>query len=293
MVRRISTKTKPQEFDLFGHPIEERSEVEQMQTLPYASARIRVVMKAGEPWWVLADVARVLGYSHGFHAARILADDEKGIHQTDTLGGSQEVTVVNESGLYRLIMRSNKEEAEAFRRWVFRDVLPQIRKTGSYRPSPVMKTMKRLGCDEATAVRRVEHAGLNKSLHGFLASLGAKPRDFQATHNHQHVAMVGRKAADMRKTMGLKKGTPIPDRMTPVVHAGYILATEITEKVARQNGTPLSEIPALAETIGKTVAKDMLRTIGPNTDFGLIEESRGLVIDVIQLPHLPSPSQVA
>lgn len=86
----------------------------------------------GEPWFVAADVARVLGYDHTPHATRLLDDDEKGVHKVDTLGGTQEMTMVNESGLYHLVLMSKKPEAKKFRKWVTEEVMPSIRKTGSY-----------------------------------------------------------------------------------------------------------------------------------------------------------------
>lgn len=86
----------------------------------------------GEPWFVAADVARVLGYDHTPHATRLLDNDEKGVHKVDTLGGTQEMTMVNESGLYHLVLMSKKPEAKKFRKWVTEEVMPSIRKTGSY-----------------------------------------------------------------------------------------------------------------------------------------------------------------
>lgn len=87
----------------------------------------------GQPWWVLADVCGALGLTSPHKVAdRIAEDDRNSIPITDALGRQQSVTVVNEPGLYAVIFRSNKTEAERFRLWVFRDVLPAIRKTGSY-----------------------------------------------------------------------------------------------------------------------------------------------------------------
>ena len=86
----------------------------------------------GEPWFVAADVARVLGYDHTPHATRLLDEEERDVHKVDTLGGTQEMTMVNESGLYHLVLLSKKPEAKKFRKWVTEEVLPSIRKTGSY-----------------------------------------------------------------------------------------------------------------------------------------------------------------
>lgn len=94
--------------------------------------RVRVVMRGDEPWFVAADVARALGYLAAKDATRGLDDEEKGRHILPTPGGPQELTVVSESGLYSLILRSRVEGARRFKRWVTHEVLPSIRKTGGY-----------------------------------------------------------------------------------------------------------------------------------------------------------------
>lgn len=86
--------------------------------------------KDGEPWFVAADVLDALGLDR--KALERLDDDEKGVSSIHTLGGAQDMTVVNESGLYNLILGSRKPQAKAFKRWVTHEVLPAIRKTGSY-----------------------------------------------------------------------------------------------------------------------------------------------------------------
>lgn len=86
----------------------------------------------GNPWWIASDVARVLGFNHTPHMVRGLDADEKGVRKVDTLGGDQQVTTINESGLYSVILKSRKPEAKAFKRWVTHEVLPSIRKHGAY-----------------------------------------------------------------------------------------------------------------------------------------------------------------
>jgi|GEM_PF-3444948 len=93
---------------------------------------IRVLSRQGEPWFVLADVCRVLELENPRNVTARLDDDEKGVHKMDTPGGPQEVTIINESGLYSLILTSRKPEAKRFRKWVTAEVLPRIRKTGRY-----------------------------------------------------------------------------------------------------------------------------------------------------------------
>ena len=93
---------------------------------------IRTVMQNDEPWFVAKDVCEALEISNSRDALSRLDDDEKGVASTDTLGGVQEVSIVNEPGLYTLILGSRKPEAKAFKRWVTHDILPAIRKTGHY-----------------------------------------------------------------------------------------------------------------------------------------------------------------
>ena len=103
-----------------------------IQVFEYQNTKVRTVDMDGEAWFVLKDVCAVLGISNNRMAADRLDDDEKGVSLIDTLGGKQEMVIVNESGLYHIILRSDKPEAAPFRRWVTNDVLPTIRKTGSY-----------------------------------------------------------------------------------------------------------------------------------------------------------------
>lgn len=98
----------------------------------YDSHEVRVTVIDGEPWFVAGDVCGVLEIRNGRDALSRLDDDEKGVATTDTLGGPQQVSVINEAGLYSLILTSRKPEAKAFKRWITHDVLPAIRKTGSY-----------------------------------------------------------------------------------------------------------------------------------------------------------------
>lgn len=93
---------------------------------------VRTLTRDGEPWFVATDVAEALGYRDAANAARNLSANQRGTQIVSTLGGSQSVAVINESGLYRLVLRSRKPEAVAFSDWVTGEVLPAIRKTGRY-----------------------------------------------------------------------------------------------------------------------------------------------------------------
>lgn len=94
---------------------------------------IRTVNIDGEPWFVGKDVAEALGYSNSRKAlADHVHDDDKGVTKCDTLGGKQDLTVINESGLYALIFGSKLESAKRFKHWVTSEVLPAIYHNGGY-----------------------------------------------------------------------------------------------------------------------------------------------------------------
>lgn len=93
---------------------------------------VRVITQDAQPWFVLSDVCDVLDLGSPHKTAERLDEDEKGRTTIPTLGGPQEMNIINESGLYNLIFTSRKPEAKRFRKWVTGEVLPSIRKTGSY-----------------------------------------------------------------------------------------------------------------------------------------------------------------
>lgn len=104
----------------------------ELTVLDYNSMPIRTIQKDDELWWVLTDVCRILEIANPRNVSARLDEDEKGVQEIDTLGGKQNVSIINEPGLYSLILRSNKPEARQFKRWVTHDVLPAIRRNGSY-----------------------------------------------------------------------------------------------------------------------------------------------------------------
>lgn len=96
--------------------------------------QVRTMNIEGSPWFVAADVCRALEMGETHVALRRLDEDEKGRFSTPTLGGNQEMSIVNEPGLYTLVLGSRKPQAKAFKRWITHEVIPQIRKTGGYIP---------------------------------------------------------------------------------------------------------------------------------------------------------------
>ena len=97
---------------------------------------VRIIQIGSEPWFVGKDVATALGYGEGKSLANAVANhvdvEDKGVTKMMTPGGKQNVTIINESGLYSLIMSSKLPQAKAFKRWVTSEILPAIRKHGAY-----------------------------------------------------------------------------------------------------------------------------------------------------------------
>lgn len=119
----------------------------QLQTFAYESSNVRVVMKGGQPWFVAKDVCELFGDTNRNRTMQSLDDDEKGYTQMNTPGGTQEVAIVNESGLYSMLFSMQPKKArnvsdqhieerirqlKQFRHWVTHEVLPSIRKNGLY-----------------------------------------------------------------------------------------------------------------------------------------------------------------
>lgn len=107
--------------------------------------KIRTVTINNEPWFVSKDVATALGYSNSRDAiSKHVFDDDKGVAKCDTPSGRQEMSVINESGLYALIFGSKLDSAKRFKHWVTSEVLPSIRRSGSYQKSLTPEQMMRI-----------------------------------------------------------------------------------------------------------------------------------------------------
>lgn len=101
---------------------------------------IRAIERDGEPWFVGKDVAEALGYAKPRNAIAIHVEDEdKGALKQGTLGGAQTMTIINESGLYSLVLSSKLPQAKQFKHWVTAEVLPTIRRHGAYATAPTLE----------------------------------------------------------------------------------------------------------------------------------------------------------
>lgn len=107
------------------------NEIQAFNSLEFG--QIRTINIEGEPWFVGKDIAAALGYKNISDALIKHVDiEDKGVAKCDTLGGNQEMTVINESGMYSLVLSSRLDSAKKFKRWVTNDILPSIRKHGMY-----------------------------------------------------------------------------------------------------------------------------------------------------------------
>lgn len=129
----------------------------QIVAFDFESHDVRVVIgQDGEPRFVAADLLSTLNLDR--KALERLDDDEKGVSSIHTPGGQQEMTVVNESGLFNLVLGSRKPEAKRFKRWVTHEVLPSIRKTGSYAVPGSMAALPAPTQDRVTAILMIGEA---------------------------------------------------------------------------------------------------------------------------------------
>lgn len=110
-----------------------------LEIFDYRGQNVRTDSKDDAVWFVAADVCRVLDLGNTAMAVERLDADEKGISSIDTPGGNQQMVVVNEAGLYALILTSRKPQAKEFKRWVTHEVLPSIRKRGLYAVDEVLE----------------------------------------------------------------------------------------------------------------------------------------------------------
>ena len=108
-----------------------------LQIFVYSGEQLRTVQRDDGLWWVLRDVCRVLNIGNVTDTKKRLDPDEVDLTDLiDSMGRVQSTTIINEPGLYAVILRSDKPEAKQFKRWVTHDVLPSIRKTGAYGVPP-------------------------------------------------------------------------------------------------------------------------------------------------------------
>lgn len=147
-----------------------------------AFGKVRTLNLNGEPWFVAADVCKALELGNPSMTVERLDDDEKGISTIDTLGGKQRMAIINEPGLYSLVITSRKPEAKAFKRWITHEVIPAIRKHGAYMTKSVLEqVLENPELVLLMAQRMLEEQRKNELLQQELRL--AKPRRTFTTHS--------------------------------------------------------------------------------------------------------------
>ena len=203
------------------------------EILKFEGRDVRIILQNGEPWWVAKDVCDILDISNPSDALARLDDDEKGIASIDTIRGEQQLTTVNEAGLYTLVLGSRKPESKKFKRWIAHEVIPSIRKTGSYavsQPAPtkfeIMRNM--LDAWEAHETQLVQHDRQISTLDSQVATLDRRVDLFGADTHYRTVRAycnqhkikvperranaIGRKAAKMCRDRGVDIGLVADER---------------------------------------------------------------------------------
>ena len=203
----------------------------------FEAHEVRVIDQNGEPWFVAKDVCKVLGISNHRDAISKLDADEKGVSLTDTLGGSQQTSIINESGLYTIVLRCRDATTvgtvpHRFRKWVTSEVLPSIRKTGSYGLPQVkdpslaahIKTLieldivkqeqQRIAMEVSDNTRRldqIETAHDHFTIMGYMTYITRKSVDLN------QAKAIGKKATKLCKERGIDIGH-VPDPRFGCVH---------------------------------------------------------------------------
>lgn len=140
---------------------------------PVTGQTIRTLLRDGEPWFIAADVCAAIGIINVGSALMRLDEDERdSVRLADGTPGNPTKGIVNEAGLYSLILRSDKPEAKKFKRWITHEVLPSIRRTGSYAIATRVPTPAELLLQQAQQL--VDHERKIELVTGQVAELGAR-----------------------------------------------------------------------------------------------------------------------
>lgn len=282
--------------DLFGELIEELQPASKLELIPlrFEEHRVRMILIKGEPWWVGKEVCVALTIKNASDAVSRLDDDEKSVVGiSDPHGREQMTTVVNEAGLWSLVLSSTKPDAKRFKRWLTHEVLPSIRKTGTYslpKLTRLDKVQRRLKSDRRTAEKRIEVIDWNKYSGARLADAGLGRRQFPAWFDALNQAQFnGKTASDLRKWLGLKGW------QTPLDHMGEIplsqrshaicLAERKIQEAEAISGRTLSiddQLEIVHATVQHVVASSF-DCLGPDHGFSIRDDrKRGKVLDVVR-----------
>ena len=151
-----------------------------LEVFSYQGKQIRTVEQNGESWFIAKDVCNILDMT--IEATRRLDKDEKGLTKIQTLGGIQNITIITEPGLYKLIFKSQKHEAKEFTRWVTHELLPQIRRKGYYAVEQVQSQINALMQENAELKDKLERVRATSNLGSVMIAQGGSITLFDAAH---------------------------------------------------------------------------------------------------------------
>lgn len=217
----------------------------EMQVFNYGEQDVRTVLIEDNPWWVLTDVCRVLelGSPHKV-AARLDEDERNQIPVIDSMGRQQATNIINESGLYSVILRSDKAEAKEFKRWITHEVLPAIRKTGSYSMPEVERELSvETGLQRAgLIIRAAEHRAVPQSEQLRLLDMAIRDLTGKGLDLTPHVDTRSLPLMELPEVTGvLKKGKTKKGK-------GYNVQFYTLTEIADMAGTSAAEFNEFAET---------------------------------------------
>ncbi|WP_313731324.1 Bro-N domain-containing protein [Pseudomonas sp.] len=225
----------------------------------FETHNVRALVIQGEPWFVATDVCNALAIANTARAMSRLDDDEKGVHSMNTHGGTQKLSITNESGLFSLIMTSRKPEAKRFKKWVTGEVLPSLRKHGSYcitgttEVQPPAPMAEHIEADRIVSAGRVFNTmfrtgrviGMNRRM--------AASRANQATQRCTGVDLI----AEMGASDWIDSAdTPTPNRRQ------YQLQQQLRSHLAENDWPQVVTGPGLIEALGLTEDRANQMAIG-------------------------------
>lgn len=173
-----------------------------LEVFTYTDQQVRTVLIDGEPWFVAADIARILGYRMASDMTRRLDPEDRGTRPVRTPSGEQQMTVINEPGLYDAVLGSHVPGARNFKRWVTREVLPTIRKTGGYGGGIATMPLSQQLALAAEAARRAEEL---EALRAIEAPKAEAFDDFMNADGAYSMDAAAKSLADVTGGMGRNK----------------------------------------------------------------------------------------
>lgn len=196
--------------------------------------QVRSILRNGEPWFVAADVCRALEVANPSQAVARLDDDERAmfnIGRSEATGGGGETNIINEPGLYSLVLGSRKPEARAFKRWITHEVIPAIRKTGSY-------STDRVPDDKLLRAQAMHLNAKTRQFKAIMSAIGDKSNLSQIA-----VEVFGLRSIEQVYGVDVGSALPVHERTYSATDVGARLGISANRvgKIANSNGLKTDE----------------------------------------------------